>query len=133
VVRFSKGAVHLPADVRVLIIDNIGMLSSLYNYGTVAYIGGGFGKSIHNTLEAAVYGVPVVFGPAYQKFNEALGLIECKGGFGVHSQHELEIAIDSLLTDENHRTVAGRNAGSFVKENLGATEKILSVIKIESA
>lgn len=125
VVRFSKGAIHLPADVRVMIIDNIGMLSSLYRYGSVAYIGGGFGKSIHNTLEAAVFGIPVVFGPMYEKFNEALGLIACKGGFGVHSQQELEIAIDSLLSDENHRVVAGRNAGAFVKSNLGATDKIM--------
>jgi 3-deoxy-D-manno-octulosonic-acid transferase len=130
VVRFSKGAIHLPADVRVMIIDNIGMLSSLYRYGSVAYIGGGFGKNIHNTLEAAVYGIPVVFGPMYEKFNEALGLIACKGGFGVHSPRELEIAIDSLLGDENHRAVAGRNAGAFVKENTGATEKILSVIQL---
>lgn len=126
VVRFSKGAIHLPADVRVMIIDNIGMLSSLYRYGSTAYIGGGFGKSIHNTLEAAVYGIPVVFGPMYGKFNEALGLIACKGGFGVHSQQELEIAIDSLLSDENHRVVAGRNAGAFVQSNTGATEKILT-------
>ena len=129
IVRFSQGAIHLPHDVRVLIIDNIGMLSSLYRYGSVAYIGGGFGKSIHNTLEAAVYGIPVVFGPMYGKFNEALGLIDCKGGFGVHDQRELEIAIDSLLTDDNHRLVAGRNAGAFVKENLGATDKILSEIR----
>jgi len=125
-IRFSKGAINLPADLKVLIIDNIGMLSSLYRYGTVAYIGGGFGKSIHNTLEAAVYGIPVVFGPAYEKFNEALGLISCKGGFGVHSVKELEIAIDNLLSDENHRVVAGRNAGNFVKENLGATDKIMA-------
>lgn len=133
IIRFSDGAIHLPSDVRVLIIDNIGMLSSLYRYGNVAYIGGGFGKSIHNTLEAAVYGIPVVFGPMYQKFNEALGLIACKGGFGVHSPKELEVVLDSLLTDDNHRLVAGRNAGEFVKENTGATEKILSVIKIQSA
>ncbi len=129
-IRFSKGAINLPTDLKVLIIDNIGMLSSLYRYGTVAYIGGGFGKSIHNTLEPAVYGIPVVFGPMYDKFNEALGLIECKGGFGVHSAKELEIVIDNLLSDENHRVVAGRNAGNFVKENLGATEKILSTIRI---
>lgn len=117
---------------QVLIIDNIGMLSSLYQYGHVAYIGGGFGKSIHNTLEAAVYGIPVVFGPAYEKFNEALGLIECKGGFGVHSPEELQETLDELLTDENHRVVAGRNAGNFVKANIGSTEKILSTIKIAS-
>jgi 3-deoxy-D-manno-octulosonic-acid transferase len=106
------------------------MLSSLYRYGYVAYIGGGFGKSIHNTLEAAVYGIPVVFGPMYEKFNEALGLIDCKGGFGVHSEKELEIAIDSLLDDENHRAVAGRNAGEFVKANLGATGKIMAKLQL---
>lgn len=129
IIRFSAGAVHLPADLKVLIIDNIGMLSSLYRYGNVAYIGGGFGKSIHNTLEAAVYGIPVVFGPMYEKFNEALGLIGCKGGFGVHTPEELQKSLDDLLTNENDRTDAGNNAGNFVKENLGATEKILSRLK----
>lgn len=133
IVRFSKAAVHLPSDVRVLIIDNIGMLSSLYKYGTVAYIGGGFGKSIHNTLEAAVYGIPVVFGPMYEKFNEALGLIECKGGFGVHTPEELQKTLDDLLTDENHRAAAGRNAGNFVKENTGATEIIHEQLRFYSA
>jgi 3-deoxy-D-manno-octulosonic-acid transferase len=129
-VRFSKGAAHTPGDIHALIIDNIGNLSSLYKYGTVAYVGGGFGKSIHNTLEAAVYGIPVVFGPKHQKFNEALGLIKCKGGFGVHSPDELGSVINSLLTDETRRAEAGRNAGTYVKENLGATDKILSVIRL---
>lgn len=130
VLRFSQGAIHLPSTgTKVLIVDNIGMLSSLYRYGSVAYIGGGFGKSIHNTLEAAVYGIPVVFGPMYRKFNEALGLIECLGGFGVHSQKELEIAIDSLLGDDNRRIAAGKNAGEYVKNNTGATQKIIAELK----
>ena len=129
VTRFSKAAIHMPKHLKVLIVDNIGMLSSLYRYGSIAYIGGGFGKSIHNTLEAAVYGIPVVFGPAYGKFNEALELMECKGGFGVHNKQELETAIDSLLTDDNRRIAAGRNAGEYVKLNLGATEKILGKIQ----
>lgn len=131
-IRFSKGAANIPADLQVVIIDNIGMLSSLYRYGTVAYIGGGFGKSIHNTLEAAVYGIPVVFGPAYGKFNEALGLIKCKGGFGVHTAEELQKTLNHLLTDSNERAAAGRNAGNFVKENTGATEIVLSALRFSN-
>lgn len=130
VVRFSKAGTNPSPVARVLLIDNIGMLSSLYRYGSVAYIGGGFGKSIHNTLEAAVYGIPVVFGPMYPKFNEALGLIACKGGFGVHSPQELATVIDALLTDENYRAVSGRNAGTFVKGNTGATEKIMAMLRL---
>lgn len=133
VMRFSQAAIHMPRGLKVLIVDNIGMLSSLYRYGSVAYIGGGFGKSIHNTLEAAVYGIPVVFGPAYGKFNEALGLIDCHGGFGVHSKDELETIIDSLLSDDNRRVAAGKNAGEYVTKNTGATEKILRELRFQSA
>lgn len=129
IVRFSKANTESINEAQVLIIDNIGMLSSLYRYGSVAYIGGGFGKSIHNTLEAAVYGIPVVFGPMYRKFNEALGLIACKGGFGVHSQQELQSTLDDLLSNESHRTAAGKLAGDYVKFNTGATQKILAELK----
>lgn len=129
IVRFSRANAALPDSTQVLIIDNIGLLSSLYRYGSVAYIGGGFGKSIHNTLEAAVYGIPVVFGPMYQKFNEALGLIKCKGGFGAHSGNELECVLDELLTNEQHRSHAGKIACEYVKSNTGATDKILSTLK----
>lgn len=82
--RFSGFSAYSPEVIRsaqVLIIDNIGMLSSLYGYGNVAYIGGGFGAGIHNTLEAATYGIPVIFGPKYHKFQEAKDLIECGAGF----------------------------------------------------
>lgn len=131
ILRFSQSAGRtLQPTHQVLIIDNIGMLSSLYRYGNVAYIGGGFGKSIHNTLEAAVYGIPVVFGPMYPKFNEALGLIECKGGFGVHDANELQTVLDQLLSDETSRKAAGERAGEFVKSNTGATQKILNAIRI---
>ncbi len=131
IVRFSKTNEPIAAASQVLVIDNIGMLSSLYRYGAVAYIGGGFGKSIHNTLEAAVYGIPVVFGPMYQKFNEALGLIECKGGFGVHSASELSSTLDQLLSDGNFRSDSGKLAGEFVKSNTGATEKIISLLPLQ--
>lgn len=129
IVRFSKANAESIGNAQVLIIDNIGMLSSLYRYGSIAYIGGGFGKSIHNTLEAAVYGIPVVFGPMYQKFNEALGLIACKGGFGVHSPRELQSIIDDLLSNKSRRTSAGKLAGAYVKSNTGATEKILALLQ----
>ena len=126
ITRFSGADAVSVAQSDILVIDNIGMLSSLYRYGSVAFIGGGFGKSIHNTLEAAVYGIPVVFGPAYQKFSEALELIRSEGGFGVHTQSELASALDSLLRDDRKRAESGKNAGTFVKNNTGATQKILS-------
>ena len=131
ILRFSQSAGKIIQSThQVLIIDNIGMLSSLYRYGNVAYIGGGFGKSIHNTLEAAVYGIPVVFGPMYQKFNEALGLIDCKGGFGVHDANELQTVLNELLNNEAYRKTAGERAGEFVRSNTGATQKILDAIRI---
>lgn len=125
IVRFSKADEATVAAATVLIIDNIGMLSSLYRYGKLAYIGGGFGKSIHNTLEAAVYGIPVVFGPRFEKFNEAKGLIACGGGFGVFSGNELAEKMNKLLTNEIFLQEAGKKAGAFVSENTGATPKIL--------
>jgi 3-deoxy-D-manno-octulosonic-acid transferase len=129
IVRFSnKKKAHLET-ARVLIIDNIGMLSSLYRYGSVAYIGGGFGKSIHNTLEAAVYGMPVVFGPAFEKFNEAKELIRCGGGFGVKNREELKNSLSLLLDNAEKRSDAAAKAGNFVRGNTGASKLILLGVK----
>lgn len=125
ILRFSKADETKAASATVLIIDNIGMLSSLYRYGKIAYIGGGFGKSIHNTLEAAVYGIPVVFGPRFEKFNEAKGLIACGGGFGVHTGKELGETINRLLSNEKELSAAGKKAGDYVSENTGATEIVM--------
>lgn len=125
IARFSKANEVNIASFSVLLIDNIGMLSSLYRYGNIAYIGGGFGKSIHNTLEAAVYGIPVVFGPRFEKFNEAKGLMAEGGGFGVQSGQELKTVLQKLLSDKIAREDAGIKAGKFVKENTGATKIIL--------
>ncbi|MES1182132.1 MAG: 3-deoxy-D-manno-octulosonic acid transferase, partial [Flavobacterium sp.] len=130
ILRFSKADETKAAAATVLIIYNIGMLSSLYRYGKLAYIGGGFGKSIHNTLEAAVYGIPVVFGPRFEKFNEAKGLIACGGGFGVFTGKELEENLDRLLTNENLIAETGEKAGAFVSGNTGATEKVM--MKVEA-
>lgn len=109
-----------------LIIDSFGLLSSIYRYGHVAYIGGGFGRSIHNTLEAAVYGIPVVFGPKYQKFKEAENLITCGGGFSIDNEAAFTGCMNHFISNPASRRIAGIAAGDFVDKNAGATEKILS-------
>src|SRR5690606_4561330 len=109
----------------VLIIDNMGMLSSLYGYGNIAYIGGGFGAGIHNTLEAAAYGVPVIFGPNYTKFQEAKDLLARGGGFSIANTEEL-IAVFGRLQSPLLREQTGNIAGRYVQEQAGATPVILS-------
>ena len=113
-----------------LIIDSFGLLSSIYRYGTIAYIGGGFGAGIHNTLEAAVYGIPVLFGPKYQKCKEAKDLIKVGGGFSVSDKQSFCEKMDELLTYHEVLEAAGESAGQFVNGNAGATDKILRIIKL---
>ena len=103
----------------VLIIDNIGMLSNIYKYGDLAYIGGGFGAGIHNILEAVAFGLPVIFGPKYQKSNEAICLIEEKGAISISNYKQLSSAIDSL--NNFNKSIAL----NYIKKNTGAIEKIL--------
>jgi len=112
-----------------LIIDNIGMLSKLYHYSTIAYVGGGFNKGIHNTIEAAVYGNPVLFGPNYKKFKEAIGLIENGGGICITSSNELSTILQKFISDKTALGLSGKNSFDFVKQNKGATEKILYYIE----
>ncbi len=115
----------------VLIIDNVGMLSRLYKYGTVTYIGGGFGADgVHNVLEAAVYGKPVVFGPVYEKFNEAIGLVEANGAISVDGPVSLEAALNSLLNNKEALQKMGEAAGKFVNENAGASKQIIQFIQV---
>ena len=116
-------------DYSCLIIDCFGLLSSIYRYGDIAYVGGGFGKGIHNLLEAAVYGMPVLFGPKHQKFMEAGGLIEEGGGFCISSQEELDKLMDRLLGEEEFLRRSGQNAGDFVRKRAGATQRIMELIK----
>jgi len=114
----------------VLIIDNIGMLSRLYRYATITYVGGGFGADgVHNVLEAAVYAKPVVFGPVYEKFDEAIGLIAAGGGISIDGPVKLETIFSDLLTDEQDRKIKGEAAGNFVHENAGASAKIIRFIQ----
>lgn len=112
------------SDYDVLIIDCIGLLSSIYRYGKIAYIGGGFGVGIHNTLEAAVYGIPVVFGPKYQKFNEAVSLIRQGGAFSICNGEQLREVLDSMLNHPAIAEAAGHKALEYVQSQLGATEII---------
>ena len=113
-----------------LIVDSFGLLSSIYRYGTIAYIGGGFGAGIHNTLEAAVYGIPVLFGPKYHKFKEAKDLIKVGGGFSVSDKQSFCEKMDELLTYHEVLEAAGESAGQFVNGNAGETDKILRIIKL---
>jgi 3-deoxy-D-manno-octulosonic-acid transferase len=124
-VLFSQASPDTVQENQVLIIDNIGMLSSLYRYGRTAYIGGGFGKGIHNILEAAAFGIPVVFGPNYHKFREACKLIEQGGAFSIKNSAELSSVLDMLRFDQEHYTRSSRIAGNYVRDNTGATFIIL--------
>jgi len=112
-----------------LIIDNIGILSRLYHYATIAYVGGGFNKGIHNTLEAAVYGKPVLFGPNYKKFKEAVGLIETGGGICITSSVEFSTVLQKIISYKTELELTGKKSFDFVKQNKGATEKILHYIE----
>lgn len=125
-IRFSELKNNPLADYQVLIIDNIGILSSLYRYGKVAYIGGGFGKGIHNILEAAAFGLPVIFGPNHNKFQEALDLVNRSGAFAISDFNSIKIRLDTLFTDQKFLIESGQIAENFVKQNVGATDKILS-------
>jgi 3-deoxy-D-manno-octulosonic-acid transferase len=113
-----------------LIIDSFGLLSSIYRYGDIAYIGGGFGKGIHNILEAAVYGIPVLFGPKYQKFKEAKDIIAVGGGFSVSNGTSFQEKMDELLTYRHLLESAGQTAGNFVQDNAGATDRIIAQLPL---
>ena len=128
-VLYSQLAARSSQLTTCLIIDNIGMLSKLYHYASIAYVGGGFNKGIHNTLEAAVYGKPVLFGPNYKKFKEAVGLIEKGGGICITSSNEFSAILQKLINNKTELELSGKNSFEFVKQNKGATEKILDYIK----
>jgi 3-deoxy-D-manno-octulosonic-acid transferase len=127
-IRLSEANSNCMESKDCLIIDSFGLLSSVYRYGNVAYIGGGFGRGIHNTLEAAVYGIPVIFGYNYQKFKEARDLISCEGGYSIDSREAFEQLMNKFLSDNQILVRAGNNAGNFVFQNIGATDKIMEKI-----
>ena len=113
-----------------LIIDCFGLLSSIYRYGDVTYVGGGFGVSIHNTLEAAVWDKPVIFGPENKKFQEAQGLKACGGGLEISGVEDFNRIMQRFISNPQTMAEAGRQAGAFVKQMTGATEKILADVQL---
>lgn len=125
-VLYSTAKPDMFSNSRVLIIDTIGQLSFIYKYANIGYIGGGFGAGIHNILEAATYGIPVIFGPIYQKFNEAIELIELGAAFPVQNADECIEVFSSLSGNKTECLQAGNIAKEYVKKNGGATEKIIA-------
>lgn len=130
VVRYTQTTPEEAAEADVLIIDCFGLLSSMYNYGDVAYIGGGFGVGIHNTLEAAVWNMPVIFGLNNKKFQEAQGLLKSGGGFEINTYEDFSGLMSSLMNDETFLKQAGDKAGTFVAHLAGATDKVLASVKL---
>lgn len=114
---------------QVLFVDNIGKLSSLYQFAKIAYIGGGFGKGIHNTLEPAVYGIPVVFGPKYHKFNEAVEMIKEGAAFTVNNENESSEIFSKLTSDEVFRNTSSKSAYHYIQRKSGATDLIMKYIE----
>jgi 3-deoxy-D-manno-octulosonic-acid transferase len=129
-IRLSKAIETNAANYNVLVVDNIGMLSSLYSYGTYAYIGGAFGKGLHNTLEAAVFGLPLFFGPKYEKFQEAKDLVQLGCAFPVQNTQELLQVFEDLHTTPGLRQNITNKEKAYVHEQAGATAKIMADIKL---
>jgi len=119
-------------EAKVLIVDNIGMLSSLYQYADIAYIGGGFGSGIHNILEAVAFGVPVIFGPNHHKFPEAQEIIEQGGGFSISDQEDFKKAMNLFLSDEKILMMASMVCKNFVMQRKGAVDKIVGSLSVRT-
>ena len=122
--RYSQATLENVDDYRVLIIDGYGLLSSIYRYATVAYVGGGFGVGIHNVPEAAVYGIPVIIGPNHQRFAEAVALIANGGCKSIKNAEDFSVIMDDFLENPAHITQAGSAACDYIRQNAGATPVI---------
>ncbi len=132
VMRYSQlqvGDYAKLAEAEVLIIDCFGLLSSIYKYGTVAYVGGGFGVSIHNLPEAAVWNIPVIFGPNNHKFQEAQELKACQGGFEITSAEDFALIMNRFSADKQALKAASDAAGNYVRSQSGATERLLQLLR----
>jgi 3-deoxy-D-manno-octulosonic-acid transferase len=129
-VRYTEATEENVKRADCLIIDCYGLLSSIYRYGEMAYIGGGFGVSIHNVPEAAVYGIPVLFGPNNRKFMEAQQLKACEGAYEVSGAEDFNRRMDTFLTDSAAMKAAGERAGRYISEHAGALEKIMKAVKL---
>ena len=119
-------------DAPFMLLDTMGMLADVYRYADIAYVGGGFGKGIHNILEAAVYGIPVFYGPNHHKFKEATDLITFKGAPEIKNKSDFEIYLDDIFYQDESRKKWGDAAKNYVFQNEGATMKIMDAIFTES-
>ena len=127
-VRLSKCDGAKASELSYIIVDSMGMLSKMYRYGRLSYVGGGFGVGIHNTLEAVVYGIPVIFGPNYRKFKEAFDLIGCGTGFSVSSYDEFSDIVEKLLTGEANYSESCAQARAYVEKSVGVSDFIYNKI-----
>ncbi len=131
--KSPEDAAKVAAKLRYLIVDSFGMLSSLYRYADAAYVGGGFGVGIHNINEAAVYGIPVAFGPNNGKFVEARELCACGGGVCITSCVDMAVFLDKILNDKKFIAGAGKAAGNYIASKVGATSIVMrSIFNIET-
>lgn len=128
--RYTQISSEEAANCDCLIIDCFGLLSSIYRYGNIAYIGGGFGSGIHNTLEAAVYGIPVIFGPNFAKFHEAMELLACGGAFSIDTEDALVDILNRFYTDVEYCLNVGKKAGEMVLQGSGGSNKVLNLIRL---
>ena len=131
-IRYSKIANKSLNDFKILIIDNVGLLSRIYRYADYVYIGGGFGVGIHNILESAVYGAPIFFGPTYKKFNEAVELVKIKSAFSVNDANDLLLVFNDLKSDPTKYNQACESNKKFVETRKGATKIIVDYLKINN-
>jgi len=131
-VLYTELEEEVPKGCRVILVNTIGVLSYLYRYGSLAYIGGGFGKGIHNILEAATYGLPVIFGPEYRKFAEAVDLTGLGAAFPIRNEEELLFTVHQQLGNPKLLKTTSRIAANFVSERVGATSAILDKVCIKS-
>lgn len=127
-VRYTQATEQSAAEARCLIIDCFGLLSTIYRYGEIAYVGGGFGVGIHNVPEAAVWGVPVLFGPNNKRFQEAQDLLACKGSFEVTDYDSFNTIISHLISDDKFRHQCGEASANYVKSRSGATDIIMKSV-----
>lgn len=127
-VRYTQATEQSAAEARCLIIDCFGLLSTIYRYGEIAYVGGGFGVGIHNVPEAAVWGVPVLFGPNNKRFLEAQDLLACKGSFEVTDYDSFNTIISRLISDDKFRHQCGEASANYVKSRSGATDIIMKSV-----
>ncbi len=129
-VRYTQTSIEEAAKAQYLIIDCYGLLSSIYHYGEIAYIGGGFGVGIHNVLEAAVWNIPVIFGPNNQRFQEAQALKKANGGFEIADTSSFALIMSQLMLHPDYLKQRGKAAGKYVQGEAGATAKVLNLVKL---